>query len=134
MTEQGDKAQAGWYGKLPVAWQSFVQLGFAGLAAIMLVMMYLDMSRESRVVREQVWIEAAANRAELREMSAAADRRNDAADRRNAEIAARIVDVTHELQRAVDVLRAAGLKFDKAVREMDEHGTAPAPRVKGPPG
>lgn len=116
----------------------FTQFGFAGLAALMLVMMYRDMSRDSREMREMYRDEADRNRVELRAMSEAADRRNDAADKRNNEIASRLTTLTYELQRATDVLRSAGIKLEQRVTGEKPAGddggnhesTAPPPRAK----
>jgi hypothetical protein len=115
----------------------FAQFGFAGLAAVLVIIMYRDISRDSREMREMYRDEADRNRIELRAMSEAADKRNDAADRRNNEIANRLTSLTFELSRATDVLRSAGLKLEQSVTgakpptENDEHGsTAPMPRAK----
>lgn len=114
----------------------FTQFGFAGLAAVMLVMMYRDMSRDSREMREMYRDESERNRIELRAMSDAADKRNDAADKRNSEIANRLTALTFEMSRATDALRSAGLKLEQSVTGIkppsDEQGSvAPPPRRKG---
>lgn len=104
---------------MPPMMRMFTQFGFAGLAALMLVMMYRDISRDGKEMREMYRDESDRNRVELRTMSEAADRRNDAADKRNTEIASRLTSLTHELQRATDVLRAAGLKLGQVI--PDKH-------------
>lgn len=112
----------------------FAQFGFAGLAAVMLVMMYRDISRDSRDMREMYRDESERNRIELRAMSDAADKRNDAADKRNSEIANRLTSLTFEMSRATDALRSAGLKLEQSVTGIkpsdDQEVVAPAPRRK----
>jgi hypothetical protein len=115
--------------------RAFTQFGFAGLAALMLVMMYRDMSRDNRDMKEMYRDESERNRIEFRMMSDAADKRNDSADKRNNEIANRLTTLTFELTRATDALRAAGLKLEQSVTAVkppnDEQGfVAPRPRLK----
>lgn len=114
----------------------FAQFGFAGLAACLVMIMYRDISRDSREMREMYRDEAERNRIELRAMSDAADKRNDGADKRNSEIANRLTVLTFEMSRATDALRSAGLKLEQSVTGVkppkadDEQGTAPRPRAK----
>ncbi len=104
----------------PLEW--YKQAGFAGIGAFLLVtgawFLLVDGPRERDKLREQVGV-----------LSVAADRRNDDANRRHVELLLEVKGVTSELRRAVDALHSAGVKFDRAAKEM-EQGVVPAPRVK----
>lgn len=136
IVQQNQPAQPDYNLGMSPVMRMFTQFGFAGLAALMLVMMYRDISRDGREMREMYRDESERNRVELRAMSEAADKRNDAADKRNTEIANRLTMLTFELSRASDALRTAGLKLEQSVTGAkpnadDEQGnTAPMPRRK----
>jgi hypothetical protein len=107
--------------------------GFAAICALLIIFgsvyFFVTEPRE-RAARE------AALKEQVGVLSMAADRRNEDMNRRHMELLLEIKGVSAELRRAVDALHAAGVKIDRAAKDM-EQGTTPrtdAHKVTGPGG
>jgi len=127
------KPPASWLDTMSAGQRAFVQLGFAGLVAVMFFMQSRDFANEARANREMYREEQHAMRAEIRAAIQSADARGDAAEKRVEKIAASVIELSFEMRRTADALRSAGLKVERAAEKVskEEGTTAPPPRVKG---
>jgi len=105
---------------------------FAGICALLVIfgaVYFFVTEPKERAARE------AALKEQVGVLSVAADRRNDDMNRRHLELMIEVKGVAAELRRAVDALHAAGVKLDRAAKDM-EQGVTPhrVEKVTGPGG